>query len=99
MNVDHPEMNDVEDNFMHIWVEGDREPSELGFTAQPSLKDEVPIDAMASPMEIFNHFITEDDSQTISDETNRNARQFLEEKGHSLKSNSRFHKWVDRVRI
>ena len=57
MNVGQPEMNVVEDGFMCNWVEGDREPRELGFTAQPGLKDGVPIDATASPLEIFNHFI------------------------------------------
>ena len=35
-------------------------------------------------------------SSTISsDETNRYAHQFFEEKAHTLKPNSRFHKWVE----
>ena len=95
MNVDQPEMNVVEDGFMRNCVEGDREPSELGFTAQPGLDDGVPIDATASPLEIFNHFITEDDFQTMADEINRYAHEFFEEKAHTLKPNSRFHKWVE----
>ena len=96
MNVGQPEMNVVEDGFMCNWVEGDREPSELGFTAQPGLKDGVPIDVTASPLDTFNHFITEDDFQTnMADETNRCAHQFLEEQAHTLKPNSRFHKWVE----
>ena len=62
---------------------------------KPGLKDGVPIHVTASPLDTFNHFITEDDFQTMSDETNRYAHQFFEEKPHTLKLNSRFHKWVE----
>ncbi|XP_062611305.1 piggyBac transposable element-derived protein 5-like [Saccostrea cucullata] len=65
----------------------------MGFTGVPGLNVEMP-DDQHSPLDFFNLFIKDDDFQTMADETNRYAEQYLQRNEGNLKPSSRFRNWV-----
>lgn len=95
---DIPDSSDDEEedcafNFMENWRDGDRPRVDLGFTGVPGLRSHLPED-QRSPLDFVGLFINEDDFQTMANETNWYADQFLQENGNNLKQTSRFRNWV-----
>lgn len=85
--IDNSDVNFEMDN----WHEGDRDATELVFTGRPGVAVDISEDPTC--LELFELFFPNEAYQQISDETNRYARDFLENKATS--THSRYNKWVD----
>ena len=82
------------DSFMDNWQDGDPEAPVLNFQGTPGVKASCQMPDNPQPMDFLQCFIKDEDFDCMAAETNRYAEQFLVAKRQTLKSSSRFHKWI-----
>ena len=90
-NVVQPQFSSLFEN----WVEGDREPTALPFSATPGLTAIATLPDEPWPIDYFSLFFHHTEFEEIAVETNRCAKTFLEKNRGTLKEKSRFCKWTD----
>ena len=93
--LENDEDQDINDDWDYLfdvdnWEYRDRNPTVLEFTPVPGRNRHVCDNA--SVCDFFNLFVTNDDFEDMSLETNRYAEQYLE-KHQNLPRNSRYRKW------
>ena len=89
LDENRDEISRAESFSMDNWAEGERDPVDLNFASYAHCTQ--PIDDSFEPVDFFNLFLSQEDYETMADETNRYAEDYLAT--HTLKPSSRFRQW------
>ena len=95
IDSDREDRDQADDNSFDManWAEGDAPPTRLPFTGVPGITERAGLPDNPNVIDYFNVFVKEEDYESISQETNRYAAEYIEQKGETLRPNSRFHAW------